>query len=91
MSTIQPTTASTDEASSEMATRVMLDGDEAMSLRIRPALSRVRVVAGQAWISYEGKDYVLSYGEEITLPRGKYQAIIMALYHRPLTFELLPN
>ncbi|MBX3084284.1 MAG: DUF2917 domain-containing protein [Anaerolineae bacterium] len=91
MSTTQPISLSTKGTDNETATRVMLDGDETMSLHIRPTLSRVRVVDGQAWISYEGKDYVLSYGEEITLPRGKYQAIIMALYHRPLTFELLPN
>jgi hypothetical protein len=88
MTTLTP---SGGEPISQAATRVMLSGDEAISLQIRPNFARVHVITGQAWISYEGEDYFLSYGEEITLPRGKYQAVIMALYHKPLTFELLPR
>ncbi len=75
----------------EVATRLTLAGGEVMSVAIRPDLARVRVITGQAWISYEGQDYFLSYGEEMTLPRGKFDAIVTALYNKPLTVELLPR
>jgi hypothetical protein len=78
-------------ANIEAATRMNLTGGEVMSVAIHPDQARVRVITGQAWISYEGQDYFLSYGEEMTLPRGKFDAIVTALYNKPLTFELLPN
>ena len=72
-------------------TRILLVQGQVFSLRVRPMQACVRVVSGQAWLSYEGKDYFLSYGEEMTLPQGRHEAVIMALYNKPLTLELLPR
>ena len=72
-------------------TRILLSQGQVVSLPIRRSQARMRVVSGQAWISYEGEDYFLSYGEEMTLPKGRFDAIITALYNKPLTLELSPR
>ena len=72
-------------------TRILLSQGEAYSLRVRPTQARVRVVSGQAWVSYEGEDYILSYGEELTLSNGRFEAVIMALFNKPVTLELSPR
>lgn len=71
--------------------RLSLVKGEVMSVKIVPHQARVHVLTGHAWISYEHEDYFLSYGEEITLPPSKFDAIITALYDKPLMFELLPS
>jgi len=75
----------------ESSTRLKLAKGEVMSVKILPHQARVHVITGQAWISYEREDYFLSYGEEITLPPSRFDAIITALFDKPLTFELLPG
>jgi hypothetical protein len=72
-------------------TRILLSQGEAYNLRVRPSQARVRVVSGQAWLSYEGEDYILSYGEEMTLPNGRFEAVITALFNKPVTLELSPR
>lgn len=47
----------------------------------------LHVVSGQAWITVDGRDIVLSSGEEMAISPGTYEAVILALGRQPLTYE----
>jgi hypothetical protein len=47
----------------------------------------LRVISGYAWVSIDGRDYVLARNEEIPLKRGRHPAIVTALGNRPLVYE----
>jgi mannose-6-phosphate isomerase-like protein (cupin superfamily) len=48
----------------------------------------IRVVSGNGWITFEGRDAYLSSGEEMLLGRGKHHAVLSALGADPLVYEI---
>ena len=48
----------------------------------------LHVVSGKAWITMDGKDYILAEGDELRLSRGKYDAIVSTADNHPLVYEV---
>lgn len=70
--------------------RFMLSQRESISVQLRAGHDCVRVISGCAWISHEGKDFVLKAGEQEQLYRGRFDTLITTLGKRTLVIELLP-
>jgi len=49
---------------------------------------RLHVVAGSAWVSADGKDYIVGRGESFQIPRSSYCAVISATGGEALFFEV---
>jgi hypothetical protein len=56
--------------------------------RLNPRCARVRVVTGTAYISRDQEDIVLQRGEDVTVQRGRYNALISAAGRAPLVLEV---
>ncbi len=56
--------------------------------RLNPRCARVRVLTGIAYISREREDIVLRRGEDATVQRGRYNALISAVGRVPLVLEV---
>ncbi|MBX3065699.1 MAG: DUF2917 domain-containing protein [Anaerolineae bacterium] len=88
---ISPVALTFNNAASEVSPiRLMLSQRESISVQLRAGHDLVRVVSGCAWISHEGKDFVLKAGEQEQLYRGRFDTLITALGKRTLVVELLP-
>lgn len=48
----------------------------------------VRVVSGNAWITLDGEDILVSRGEEAALQPGEYPPVISSMNGRPLVYEV---
>lgn len=57
--------------------------------RLPEAGQRLRVAAGQAWLSLQGQDLVLAAQESTRLPVSAEAALISAVGPAPITVELL--
>ncbi|MBL8057480.1 MAG: hypothetical protein JNK29_12310 [Anaerolineales bacterium] len=57
--------------------------------RLPEAGQRLRVAAGQAWLSLQGRDLVLTAQESTRLPVSAEAALISAVGPAPITVELL--
>ncbi|HLY28417.1 MAG TPA: hypothetical protein VKQ72_18865 [Aggregatilineales bacterium] len=57
--------------------------------RLPRSIREIRIVAGQAWVTYGGKDVILNAGDSTQLGRKEDQslAVISALKHAPLVFD----
>ncbi len=51
-------------------------------------ITRIEVISGRAWISYNGQDMVLGQGGRMTFPQPRPNVIITALELRPVTVKL---
>jgi hypothetical protein len=49
--------------------------------------TRIRVVAGTAYLTHEGEDILLTAGETLTLTSSPYQSLISAVGALPLVIE----
>lgn len=57
--------------------------------RLPEAGQHLRVAAGQAWLSLQGRDLVLTAQESTRLPVSAEAALISAVGPAPITVELL--
>ncbi len=57
--------------------------------KLAPAEAAQRVAAGQAWLSLQGRDLVLTAQESTRLPVSAEAALISAVGPAPITVELL--
>ena len=48
----------------------------------------LRVISGNAWITFDGKDMYLDCDEELSLVPGRSHAVISALGDHPLVYEI---
>lgn len=48
----------------------------------------LRVVSGDAWVTFDGEDYCVNSGQEIRLAPGRQPAVVMALGGIPLVYEI---
>jgi hypothetical protein len=48
----------------------------------------VRIIAGYAWITFDGQEIVLRSGEQMQLVPGHEPALISTPVNRPLVFEV---
>ena len=48
----------------------------------------IHIVSGTAWVTMDGKDVILTEGEELRLSRGKYDAIVSTANNEPLVYEV---
>ncbi len=71
----------------EMPMRMMLLKGEVQ--RVKSSYRGLRVRAGQAWVTMNGRDLVLKRGEEMVLDRAQDAAVVSSLGHAPLVIELL--
>ena len=71
----------------KMQMRVMLLKGEVQ--RVKSNYRGLRVRAGQAWVTLNGRDLVLKRGEEVALDKGQDAAVVSSLGHAPLVIELL--
>ena len=56
---------------------------------LRNGNHHVKLISGKAWISFEGKDLLLTaQGECQVLVRGKYPALITSADKNPVTIEI---
>jgi hypothetical protein len=53
----------------------------------RTALT-IRILSGEAWITLDDQDLVARGGETVTLPVGRFPAIISALGKRAVRYEI---
>ena len=67
--------------------RVMLVKREAY--RVTSGYRGLRVRAGRAWVTLNGRDHVLKRGQGIAIQAKKDFAVVSALGHAPLIIELL--
>ncbi|MFN8417631.1 MAG: hypothetical protein U0528_00045 [Anaerolineae bacterium] len=67
--------------------RLLILPRECLSLQIKLGQEVVRVVSGCAWISYEGKDIVLTAGDQQQFERGRFNAVITATGKQQLIIE----
>jgi hypothetical protein len=49
---------------------------------------RIKVLAGEGWLAVNGRDIMLLDGQSAELPKGRYPAVISALYHRGLAYRV---
>ena len=67
---------------------ICVQGRETHMLEARSQI--VRVISGAAWISFDGRDFVVEAGQAIQLqPGGDNTAAICGLRRRPVIFEVL--
>ncbi len=57
--------------------------------RLPQAGQQVRVAAGRAWLSLQGRDLVLAASETTRLPVSAEAALVSAVGTAPITVELL--
>jgi len=74
-------------ASETVKLRVVLYPGEVY--RLPEAGQRVRVAAGQAWLTTQGRDVVLQADESARLPVSREPALVSSLGPAPLMVELL--
>lgn len=70
-------------------TRTMLEPGELLRLNLHA--QTIRVVSGSAWITWEGKDVLLTTGQERQLRSSIYPALISAEQRIPLVIEIVPS
>jgi len=58
-------------------------------LRLNPLPAGIRVISGCVWVSWKGKDIVLTKGQEIKLSRGGDIPVVSAECRMALTFDIL--
>jgi hypothetical protein len=59
------------------------------ALRVPRTVSRLRVLSGVAWVSFEGEDILQGRGEVLSLPGGsRHDAVISSTGDDPLFFEI---
>ncbi len=77
-----------DSAHSDRSLRLTMVHGEV--LRVPKSARKLRVLSGQAWVSFEGKDIILDRGESLMLPRSaRHEAIVSVTEHADaLFFEL---
>ena len=63
---------------------VLLQGEV---LRVPPASGTLRVLSGTAWVSFEGRDMLVSRGEHINIARRVDRPVVSGL-GGPLLFEV---
>ena len=73
--------------STRVALRLVLYEGEAY--RLPRSCPGVRVVDGETWISFAGKDTVLRCGEELQLKSGRDFAVVSTLGRSALVLEVL--
>jgi hypothetical protein len=66
--------------------RIVLVQGEALS--VPRTLSTVRVLSGKAWISMNGRDVLLSAGEQSDVGRSRNGSVISAVGSQALLFQL---
>jgi hypothetical protein len=71
--------------SSDSALRIVLLQGEV--LRVPPASGTLRVLSGTAWVSFEGRDVLLSRGERLDIARRADRPVVSGL-GEPLLFEV---
>jgi hypothetical protein len=74
-------------AASPVLMRLMLCAGEVY--RLPQAGEQLRVVSGQAWLTAQGRDVVLSAGDEVILPASVEAALISPIDHTALVLEVL--
>jgi mannose-6-phosphate isomerase-like protein (cupin superfamily) len=57
-------------------------------LRVPRSSDRLRILSGSAWVTFGGKDFLLESGEQLTLPKTRYGAVISAVGGDALLFEV---
>ena len=57
-------------------------------VRLPRAIRDVWVVSGRAWVTYNGKDIVLTNGERASFARGKDAVVITSMGKAPLVLEI---
>jgi hypothetical protein len=67
---------SSTRAKEDHAFRIVLLPGEL--LRIPKAHRSIRVIAGEAWISHDGRDHTLTAGEDLPLTRSGHEALVSA-------------
>jgi hypothetical protein len=70
-------------------TRTMLEPGELLRLNLHA--QTIRVVSGCAWITWEGKDVLLTTGQEKQFRASNYPALISAEQRIPLLIEIVPG
>jgi len=66
---------------------VRLDGKSVYRAERRSNV--IRVLTGRAWITFDGQDWLVMSGEEITLTPGHDDAVIGSLNGKPLVFAMI--
>jgi hypothetical protein len=54
-------------------------------------VQRIHVVSGQAWITVDGQDFVLKSGQELSIPKCHYPAVISSMGRRPLVYRVVDS
>lgn len=66
---------------------VMLQNNQL--LRVTAGKREIHVISGRAWLSFEGRDYILTAGERLTIHVGAEQALLSpAKLPHTLTVEI---
>jgi hypothetical protein len=58
--------------------------------RLPKGYRQMRVLAGGAWVTCEGKDYVLYSGDELVLGRNSHNVVVSRIECDSLRFEITP-
>jgi hypothetical protein len=67
----------------------MLINNEVISLGVRAGQDVIRVLAGRAWVSHQGADFILGAGDQQQLSRGHDNAVIASVDGQPVVVEVL--
>ncbi len=73
-------------ASGVAVLRLVLLRSEALNVPER--IKRLRVLSGNAWISFDGRDLILTAGKSFELPSLKRLAVVSAVGCEAVLFEL---
>jgi hypothetical protein len=56
--------------------------------RLQRGFRTLHVISGLAWITSNGKDFLLESGDELMLERGTHDNLLSALGEHPLVYEM---
>lgn len=87
MNTLNSTFLSRNITPSEVLVRLAVYPGEVY--RLPEVGQRVRVVNGQAWLSAQGRDIVLSPDEQVALAESTEAALVSSLTEAPVVLEVL--
>lgn len=86
--TIVPSSPSPDEHEESDGERHVFQLSKGNVHKLERSCRVIRVKAGCAWITLNGKDIVLESGCEIRLDPGEHSAVISNLCDEPLVYEI---
>lgn len=76
----------TTSAQTERWTRIRLAAHE--PLRLGRSSFHIRVVSGDVWVTFEGKDIFLTKGDQLFITPSKNSALISSIRNTPIVLDL---